>query len=536
MEQAAKQSGEHDYAAEDPDTHGWSSHLPPGIDYTLSACKGQWSYMNDEGARYIFKGYRIGLNFSQCLKSMFQIHNETVNVWSHLIGSMLFIALCFHVLGSPAFESNNLIQRAFGRRSISAWSEDSNAGTICFANSSLRNNDALFAWSESSVHFDSAKDVLSRMKMKMPNFEKWREAIVAQASSVRESVESEAKILRVSLAETITKVDKSLETIRSEISTVGSVSLEGCLVCWAEMIQKLSRTRQALLEQVDGLMHAVNQTSDDHARWGMSTSEMANFTAAEMLSVAAALNTGIAAAKQAMIHASQNLQEELIHELRALDIFPKDMFQAEWASPLERWPIVAFLMSAFACLFLSASYHLFNCHSRYLNDILLLLDYSGISILIAGSSIPPVFYGFYCDRRVGDAYLAAIIALSVASFLIGLYSGLNPSGFWRVTRVLAYSANACFSIIPCAHMFLRWGAGEPMWGLCFPYVAAMLGLYALGTVIYTFQFPERYFPHRFDLYLSSHQLWHLIVFSAAFLHFFCAVGHFQWRTLHPCPA
>ena len=525
-------------AIDDVDIHSWSSSLPPGIDYTLSACKGQWSYMNDEGARYIFKGYRIGLNFSQCLRSMFQLHNETVNVWSHLIGSFLFIALCFHVLGSPTFEASYLVQRAFGRRPITAWNEE---GSICFANSSLRNTQALelFAWSESSVHFDSAKAVLSRMKMKMPNLEKWREAIVSQASSMRESVEHEAMFLRSSISDTALKVDRSLEIIRAEMSTIGSASLEGCLVCWAEVIRKLTRTRQTLLEQVDGLMHAANASSYDpneHSRWGISSSEMANFTAAEILSLAATLNTGIAAAKQALIHASQNLQEEIIHELKILDIFPNDMFRKEWESPLERWPIIAFLISAFFCLFLSASYHLFNCHSRFLNDILLLLDYSGISILIAGSSIPPVFYGFYCDRPLGNFYLVVIMVLSVLSFLIGIYSGLNPSSFWRVTRVLAYSANACFSIVPCWHMFLRWSAGEPMWGLCFPYITFMLGLYALGTVIYTLQFPERYFPHRFDIYLSSHQLWHLLVFSAAFLHFFCAVGHFQWRTMHPCAA
>ncbi len=539
MENPADQHVSKEPCADDANphsAHGFPSfNLPPGIDYTLAACHGQWSYMNDEGARYIFKGYRIGLSFSQCLRSMFQVHNETINVWSHLMGSFLFIALCFHVL-EPAFESNNLVQRAFGKRNFTgSFNED---GTQCFANSSSRLRDSkmveLFAWTESSMHFDSAKDVLDRMKMKLPNLETWREVIVAKASSVRESVATEAQHLRSSLTETVGKVDRSIETIRKELSSISSVSLEGCLVCWAELITKLSRTRQVLLEQVEGLSHVSNESAEEHPSWRIRSSELANFTASEILSVAANLNTGIAAAKQALIHASKNLREEFLLELNSLDIFPKDMFPAVWESPLERWPIIVFLISAFCCLFLSASYHLFNCHSRFLNDILLLLDYSGISILIAGSSVPPVFYGFYCDRRVGNFYLVTIMILSIMSFLIGLYSGLNPSSFWRVTRVLAYSANACFSLIPCGHMFLRWNAGEPMWALCFPYVSAMLGLYAIGTVIYTLQFPERYFPHRFDIYLSSHQLWHLIVFSAAFLHFFCAVGHFQWRTMHPC--
>lgn len=50
------------------------------------------------------------------------------------------------------------------------------------------------------------------------------------------------------------------------------------------------------------------------------------------------------------------------------------------------------------------------------------------------------------------------------------------------------------------------------------------------------QFPEKYWPERFDLLFSSHQLWHIIVFSAAFLHYFCAIGHFLWRQDNQCPS
>jgi channel protein (hemolysin III family) len=313
-------------------------------------------------------------------------------------------------------------------------------------------------------------------------------------------------------------------------------------VCWAELIQRLSRTRQVLLEQVDGLASvarfsaAADASGRPQPRWMMKASAWVELTSAEVTSVAAALQTGISAARQALAHASTHLHDELLHELHALEADLFHLRAGVWRAPLERWPIVAFLLSACCCLFLSASYHLFNCHSRWLNDVLLVLDYSGISILIAGSAIPPVFYGLYCDRPLANWYLAAILALSAASFAIGMYSGLKPSAFWRITRVLAYSFNACFSAVPCLHMLARWRGGEPMWPLCLPYLLAMLGLYALGTVIYTTQFPERYFPHRFDLYLSSHQLWHLIVFAAALLHFFATVAHYHWRTDHPCPA
>jgi len=41
---------------------------------------------------YIRTGYRINFHtIIQVLKSLFMIHNETVNIWSHLIAALVFI-------------------------------------------------------------------------------------------------------------------------------------------------------------------------------------------------------------------------------------------------------------------------------------------------------------------------------------------------------------------------------------------------------------------------------------------------------------
>ncbi|CAF0770370.1 unnamed protein product [Adineta steineri] len=45
---------------------------------------------------YIRTGYRHGLNFKGCLTSLIHLNNETVNVWSHLIGAGLFIYFFLH--------------------------------------------------------------------------------------------------------------------------------------------------------------------------------------------------------------------------------------------------------------------------------------------------------------------------------------------------------------------------------------------------------------------------------------------------------
>ena len=48
---------------------------------------------------YILTGYRVGFTtFKDCLRSLFLIHNETVNVWTHLFGSVMYILFAIYVL------------------------------------------------------------------------------------------------------------------------------------------------------------------------------------------------------------------------------------------------------------------------------------------------------------------------------------------------------------------------------------------------------------------------------------------------------
>ncbi|CAF2404420.1 unnamed protein product [Rotaria sp. Silwood2] len=44
---------------------------------------------------YIRTGYRYGLNFKDCLISLLYLNNESVNIWSHLIGSGVFLYFFF---------------------------------------------------------------------------------------------------------------------------------------------------------------------------------------------------------------------------------------------------------------------------------------------------------------------------------------------------------------------------------------------------------------------------------------------------------
>lgn len=49
-----------------------------------------------QGNPYVVQGYRAFLPFSLCLKSLFIWNNETINIWSHLLGFMVFFFLTFY--------------------------------------------------------------------------------------------------------------------------------------------------------------------------------------------------------------------------------------------------------------------------------------------------------------------------------------------------------------------------------------------------------------------------------------------------------
>ncbi|KAG1138169.1 hypothetical protein G6F37_010862 [Rhizopus arrhizus] len=47
--------------------------------------------------QYVLSGYRFYQSKHDCLKSLFKLHNETMNIWSHLLGFVFFSFLSIHL-------------------------------------------------------------------------------------------------------------------------------------------------------------------------------------------------------------------------------------------------------------------------------------------------------------------------------------------------------------------------------------------------------------------------------------------------------
>lgn len=69
----------------------------------------------------------------------------------------------------------------------------------------------------------------------------------------------------------------------------------------------------------------------------------------------------------------------------------------EKASIADVFAMSCFFFGAAFCLGMSATYHAVSNHSPSVAKFWNQLDYAGIAILIAGSFVPSVYYGFWCN-------------------------------------------------------------------------------------------------------------------------------------------
>jgi len=70
-------------------------------------------------------------------------------------------------------------------------------------------------------------------------------------------------------------------------------------------------------------------------------------------------------------------------------------------------------------------------------------------------------------------------------------------------------------VIPAIHHLVS----EGFFNSSFGWLLLMAGLYILGALLYAMRVPERFFPGKCDIWFHSHQLFHILVIAAAFVHY-----------------
>jgi adiponectin receptor len=186
------------------------------------------------------------------------------------------------------------------------------------------------------------------------------------------------------------------------------------------------------------------------------------------------------------------------------------------------WPdkliFSAFFVGAILCMGLSFSFHTVQCHSENVGRLFSKLDYSGISLLIIGSFVPWIYYGFYCRAVAMSFYIGMIVVLGIAAVVVSLWDKFAQPKF-RPLRGGVFLAMGLSSIVPALHLAITDGFKWMFEYASFHWLLLMGCLYIIGAAVYMVRFPERCCPGKCDLMCHSHQLFHIFVILAAAVHY-----------------
>lgn len=201
--------------------------------------------------------------------------------------------------------------------------------------------------------------------------------------------------------------------------------------------------------------------------------------------------------------------------------FPKD-----WQ---EKLVFGAFFAGAILCLGFSWIFHTVYCHSVMVSKVFSRLDYSGIALLIMGSFIPPLYYGFYCSRVLKIVYMSIICTLGILCIIVSLWSKFNTPKY-RVLRAGLFLTFGCSGVVPAIHFIVAYGVTMAHRQASVGWMALMGLLYILGAIMYATRIPERFFPGKCDIWFQSHQIFHVLVVVAAFVHLYgiCQMAYYRF--------
>lgn len=184
----------------------------------------------------------------------------------------------------------------------------------------------------------------------------------------------------------------------------------------------------------------------------------------------------------------------------------------------EKLIFLFFFIGAILCLGLSFLFHTVCCHSEHVSRLFCKLDYVGISLLTVGSFVPWIYYGFYCDRTPKMVYLTIISVLGIGTIVVTMLDKFSEPAL-RPVRALLFVCLGGFGLVPTLHFLLQSGWSTGMTEASIHRVIIMGGLYILGAVLYGCRIPERFLPGKFDIWFQSHQIFHVLVIAAAFVHY-----------------
>ncbi|KAM0714819.1 hypothetical protein Q7P37_009283 [Cladosporium fusiforme] len=170
------------------------------------------------------------------------------------------------------------------------------------------------------------------------------------------------------------------------------------------------------------------------------------------------------------------------------------------------------------CFAFSATFHILWNHSCAVSRFCNKLDYLGILVLMWGAGIPTIYYGFPCDPHLRLTYwgTTSFTALCCTFLTLSPRFGSPQFRHWRATL---YAGFGLSSILFIVHGLILYGWEVQKNRMSLVWMGWMATANLLGAATYAARIPERWAPFTFDTWGASHQVLHVAVMIAAWLHF-----------------
>lgn len=322
---------------------------------------------------HIHTGYRIGFNsFTKILRSLFMIHNESVNVWTHLIGVMIFLLfICYTAIKlGPRIDSEIHIKIMDQFHNLYHMGD-----SLCEGDEIEEFTDKIFKIYEEGIQISQNS---CHSEKTFHHHEGDFKCEVSEGETYFDSAIENS---------TFSHFDKNLDFILDRVETYIHSLVEGVKIL--SLTIRCPEKLNVMFEK------AKNMTSNFHLA-------LTNYIETVQEGVLDSYkNTRMVTLKSITSKVSDLFHE--IGEAQASGSLPDITFPSYFESPGEilhditRIPLYIHIFAAIFCLGCSAVFHLFYVHSPKVSEILARLDYAGISLLIGGSGVPPIYYSLYCS-------------------------------------------------------------------------------------------------------------------------------------------
>ncbi|KAG0179752.1 hypothetical protein DFQ28_002241 [Apophysomyces sp. BC1034] len=90
---------------------------------------------------------------------------------------------------------------------------------------------------------------------------------------------------------------------------------------------------------------------------------------------------------------------------------------------------------------------------------------------------------------------------------------------YRWMRTSLFLAQGLFGLIPTLHGIYLYGLSRSFDTIALANMIIMGASYVIGALIYGYRIPERWYPGSFNIWLSSHQIFHICVVIALISHY-----------------